>query len=133
MKKILTTKPHLVVFFLGMIYWPLIYMMWLRRDIWNQNRMIGWGFDTTNFAFMFSENSFFINVWVLFFPIVYWILRVRKHEFNYVLMVFQVVSILLFFVSTFQFQYYYFSFSLLISIWLLFFANIIAALFSKTK
>lgn len=132
-KRILTTKPHLVVFFLGMIYWPLIYFMWQRRDLWNQDRMIGWGFDITNFTFWFSKYTFWLNIWVLFFPIVYWVLRAKKYELNFVLIVCQIVSILLFFISTFQLQFYNISFSLLIFIWLLFFANIIAALFSKTK
>lgn len=132
-KRILTTKPHLVVFFLGMIYWPLIYFMWQRRDLWNQDRMIGWGFDITNFTFWFSKYTFWLNIWVLFFPIVYWVLRAKKYELNFVLIVCQIVSILLFFISTFKLQFYNISFSLLIFIWLLFFANIIAALFSKTK
>jgi len=130
MKKILTTKPHLVVFFLGMIYWPLIYFMWMSIGTWDLNRSIGWGWDSTKFVFWFSEYSFFINSWVLFFPIIYWVLRLKKYEFNFVLMVFQVLAISLFIIVTFNCNFY-FSYSLLASIWLLFFANIIAAIYSK--
>ena len=130
MKKILATKPHLVVFFLGLFYWPLIYLMWMRVGTWNLNRSIGWGWDITNFAFWFSKYNFLINVWVIFFPLIYWILRMKKYEFNFLLMMFQVLAILLFIITTTQFRYD-FSYSLLISNWLLFFANIIAAIFSK--
>lgn len=130
MKKILTTKPHLVVFFLGIIYWPLIYFMWMRVGTWSLNRTIGWGWDITNFVFWFSEYSFLINIWVLFFPMVYWILRLQKYEFNFALVLFQVLTISLFIIVTFNCNFY-FSYCLLIFIWLLFFANILAAVFSK--
>lgn len=131
-KKILTTKPHLVVFFLGLLNWSLTYLIWMRIGTWNLNRTIGWGWDMRKFIYWISDSYYFINIWILLFPIIYWMLRLKKYEFNFILMILQVVVILFYIVASVEFLYQ-FAYSFLIANWLLFFANVIAAFYSKKR
>lgn len=125
-KKILTTKPHLVVFFLGLI--ALIYTATRSYfGTWNLNRTIGWGWDITNFIWWIMPSG---GVSIIFFAFVFWILKIRRCTFLFELMFFQIIVIVLFLISIIQFQYVL-SEGLLFSNWLLFFANIIAAIYSK--
>jgi len=128
MKKILTTKPHLVVFFLGLIS-LFLSMYWFYFDIGtsNLNRTIGWGWDITNFIFWIIPFGTFS---ILLFAFIYWILKKRKCSFLFELMFFQIIAIVIFLNSIIQFQYA-FSEVLLFANWLLFFANVIAAFYSK--
>lgn len=92
-KKILTTKPHLVVLFLGVIHIVFSKFVWIRVGTWDLNRTIGWGWDHTNF--LMYESSFQFFSFCIIFPLVYWICVRRGVLFEMYLVLLQVVVILL--------------------------------------
>lgn len=127
MKKILTTKPHLVVFFFGVI--SLIDFLWSSYfAIWTVRRTIGWGWDISKHIWWILPPGY---VYILFFALVYWIFSKGKHSFPFGLVLLQILVIICYLVFTIiLFESTYAKISLLVS-WGLFFIIICSLLFSK--
>lgn len=126
-KKLLTTKPHLVVFFLGVI--ALINFLWSSYfATWTVTRTIGWGWDISRLLWWIMPPGF---VSILFFALVYWIFSKEKKLFPFGLVLLQVLAIICYLVFTvILFESTYAKIALLVSGGL-FFIIICLLLFSK--
>ena len=121
-KKILTTKAHLVVLFLGVIYVLYLSQFVFFVGTWDLNRSIGWGWDYTDYIWYYS---FYFNLlWVIIFPIVYWFLS-RKYFLSFPLIVLHIFVIVLLLFSAFLLRE---TILFIVANWILFFANIVEAL-----
>ena len=121
MKQILTTKPHLVVLFLSVVYILIYGSSTFIVGTWDLNRTIGWGWDWTNYIWWITPHFF----WFVIFPLTYWFLS-KTNTFSYPLMLAHVIVIVLSMIPLFEYEI-----SIIFSLisWLLFFANIFAAIF----
>jgi len=127
-KKILTTKAHLVVLFLG-----LLNLLIPSIGLWGTSesgihRTIGWGWDLSKYVWFYDG---YLNIlWVIVFPIVYWLVG-RKLSLSFPLMLLQIIVIVLL-ISARQidplFRVY-----LELANWILFFINVTIALLNGKR
>jgi len=125
-KKILTTKAHLVVLFLGVV--NLITSEFNFGEMNEVIRTIGWGWDIS--AYIWYYDLYLNLLWVIVFPIGYWFLR-KKYSLSFPLVFIQVIVIVLLIFSRMMDPEL--SVYLEIGNWILFFINIIAAFIITKK
>ena len=120
-KKILTTKAHLLVLFLGVINVVIPQLtFWGTYDL---NRTIGWGWDISKYIWYYD---WYLNfVWVIIFPISYWVFQKNNYVFYFPIILLQaiVIVLLIFSRSVSPELRYYVEFAN----WVLFFINIFTA------